>query len=96
MLQHHIAHLFYLIRLGIRPARLQIQNFFNARRIKNVVAAAHSHLEPEPLQQLAQAVEGNIRIGGAQEDFLQKFGGFAHLWSPVTGKWCLAHCTMAL
>jgi hypothetical protein len=63
--------LLYPIRLGVYSTRLQIQDFLNAGTIKNVVTAPDPHLKSEPLQQLAQAVEWNIRISGAEENFLQ-------------------------
>jgi hypothetical protein len=43
-----------------------------------MVAAAHTHRETEPLQQQAQAVERNVCISSAAENFLQQFGVFAH------------------
>jgi hypothetical protein len=78
--------LFYLIVLRTRAARLQIQDFLDAVAKEKVVAAAHAHLKAEPLELQAQTVERNIRIGIAEKNFFQQFGGFAHVCFGSRGR----------
>ena len=63
MVQDDLAHLSHLIHLGLASLLLQIDQLPDARFSENVVAATNALLEPQPLEQVAQLVEVDVRIG---------------------------------
>jgi len=58
-----LADLTNLINLGFAPLALKIDQLPDARSPEDVVAATSSLLKPQPLEQVAQVIKIDVRIG---------------------------------
>lgn len=70
--------LLYLIRLRLRSFRLKVENFLNVAPSENVMVFSNPLLESEAMQQSAQPVKGNIGVGCAAKNLIEKFVNAAH------------------
>src|SRR5450759_1589045 len=72
-LQDDRTYLFDLVRLRIRTCPLQIDLLLDSALPEQVMAAPHALLETQTLEQLAQIVKTDGRIGGAAEKPPERF-----------------------
>ena len=78
--EDHFPDLLDLIRLGVRPPWLEVQDFLHTIHPEDVVVASDSAAEPEALHQGTQAVEGDVRVPAAEEDVLIELLVSAHFY----------------
>ena len=78
VLPNHVAHLFYLVRLGFAAIPLQIYLLFHPGHPEHMVAPADTHVKTHSLQQTNKVCKPDIRVGFAAQDLKQQFLVFAH------------------
>lgn len=83
--EDHRANLFDLIRFGMGASRLQIEDFRDILSGKNVVTPSNSSFKTQMLQECAQIVKSNIRVGRPAEYLVKGLAYTAHGRLPTTG-----------
>ena len=85
VIEKQVPNLLYLIRFGLIPQGLQVDNLVHALLVEDGVAAfAGFSGEGCPLQEVAEVGEGDVRVGASGEDFGEDFPGFAHqFWVQI-------------
>ena len=78
MSQEDLAHLTYLVDLGLARILLQIDQLPDPLLPEDVVAAAYVLFETQPAEETAQVIEVDVRILLALQNAKVKFVILAH------------------
>lgn len=78
MFENDDADLFDLVRLGLSVAGLKIQDLFHPVLDEYVMASPYPLLETEPLQEMTDRGERNVRVRSAAKNRFENSIGARH------------------